>query len=370
MTLISVIVVSALTLLAWKINRRTPGLRLFALGLLSLSVGAILGLARLLVAGNLIVAACNLLMVAGMFLMAQGIRAFRGFPLLRPAAIMFMVAPVAMAYFYWMFGRDSFGMRVAVISASYALLSLDAAHSMARRVPARDRLIYWPTAAAFGFAAAYLTVRAAGAFSGRYGPGMLSPVPLELASTICANISYILCSFGMLLASNAQLRIEAERMAHFDHLTDLPNRRLLLDRLLSAEFEGLASGKTFGLIYLDLDDFKIVNDTLGHAAGDDLLRTVGKSMSTVLAQTLRPGLFLARVGGDEFVVLVEEPGGHEPIDKIAGLLRNAVEREAAVRLSYGIALFPSDGNSAHDLMRLADAAMYRSKRQKLVLSGN
>lgn len=363
MTLITVIVVSALTLLAWRMNRRAPGLRLFALGLLSLCFGAILGLARLWVTGNIVVAACNVFMVGGMIAMVQGIRAFRGVPLLRPGAVRFLAATLAVAYFYWLIAWDNFGMRVAVISASFALLSLDAAISMARRVAARDRLIYWPTSTAFGFAAAYLTIRAASAFTGHYGAGMLSPVPVELACTICANVAYILCAFGMLLASHTQLRIEAEKLALYDSLTGLPNRRLLLDRLLAAEFEALATGNPFGLIYMDLDDFKLVNDTLGHAAGDDLLRTVSESMSRALDQIATTGFCLARTGGDEFVVLLEKAGGRNGIASIAEQLQAVVNGAVPpVRMSYGIALFPEDGNSTHEIMHEADTAMYRSKR--------
>jgi diguanylate cyclase (GGDEF)-like protein len=365
MTLITVIVVSSATLLAWKMNRRVDGMRLFAFGLLSIAFGAILGLARIVIHGNAIIIACNVFMLGGMIALVRSIRVFRALPPLPFGAVAGLVAMVAVFYLYWMFARDSFGMRVAVISSAFAILSVDAAVSMFRSVPVRDRLVFWPTGFAFAFAALYLTARAAAAFSGSYGGGLLSPVPMEVASTICANAAYIGCAFGMLLASNTQLRLDAEKLSQFDALTNLPNRRLFLDRLLEAEQRAVATGRKFGVVYLDLNGFKAVNDTLGHDAGDRLLRKVSASMTRVL----RPGDCLARIGGDEFVVLVEDSPGRGEVGALGERLKMAVESEPVpgydvpLRISCGVAVFPEDGNSAHDVMREADAAMYQAKRQ-------
>ena len=252
------------------------------------------------------------------------------------------------------------------MSAAFALLTCDAALSMLRGVPARDRAVYWPTGIAFGFAAVYLAARAAVALSGGYGSNLLSPVPMELATTICGNVAYCGCAFGMLLASNAQLRYDAEKLALYDPLTSLPNRRLLLDRLLEAERRVLSEGGRLGVIYLDLDGFKQINDTLGHEAGDELLRNV----SLAMARVLRADDCLARIGGDEFVVLIERVEGRGQIVTLAERLKNAVESQpisgdsgATMRASFGAAVFPGDGLSAHDVMREADAAMYHAKRR-------
>ncbi len=142
------------------------------------------------------------------------------------------------------------------MSAAYATLLLDSAFSMLRGAPAGQRLIYRPTGIAFACTSAFVAVRAVSQFSGYYGTRLLSLGPNELACTICADLAFILCAFGMLLASNMQLRLQAERMALFDPLTALPNRRLLLDRLLEAEFHAVSEGHKFALIYLDLDGFK------------------------------------------------------------------------------------------------------------------
>ncbi|HWF09136.1 MAG TPA: GGDEF domain-containing protein [Bryobacteraceae bacterium] len=369
MALVTIVTVSGATALAWRINAAVAGMRLFALGLLSLAAGGLLGLARVTVSGSAIIIACNLFMFGGMICVAQGIRKFRGFPELpRPAVAMFAVL-VTVFFFYWIFARDSFGARVGIISCGFALLSMDAALSMFRGVPRADRRVYWPTGMAFAFAAMYLVVRTAAAMSGAYGAGLFSPVPVELASTVCANVSYVLCAFGMLLASNAQLSFEAQKLALFDPLTNLPNRRLLADRMREAETNARASNLKLGIVYLDLDGFKQINDDLGHSAGDDVLRHVSAAMKSVL----RYGDCLGRMGGDEFLVLIENAAGREELSTLADRLHSAVETvrvpEALampLRISCGVALFPDDGRTAQEVMREADIAMYREKRRARV----
>lgn len=369
MTLITVLVVSFVTLSAWKINERIAGMRLFTVGLLSLSLGGVVGLARLAVRGNAILIACNVIMLAGMIAIVQGIRVFRGFAPLPVTAVAGLSTAVAVFFCRWMFVQNNFGMRVGVISAAFALLSIDAALSMFRQVPAGDRLIYWPTGFAFAFTAAYLGMRTVGALSGSYGPSFLSPVPIELISTICANVSYILCAFGMMIASNAQLRRETEKMALIDPLTSLPNRRSFWESLLAAEERALTADRKFGLIYLDLDEFKLINDMLGHDVGDDLLRSISAAMSGIL----RSGDCLARIGGDEFVVLVRDIQNQSEVAALAGRLKATVENSGIpgdfatpVRVSCGIAVFPGNSCSAHDAMREADAAMYRTKQRNRI----
>jgi diguanylate cyclase (GGDEF)-like protein len=371
MTLVTVLIVSFAALFAWRINGRVAGMRLFALGLLTLAFGGVLGICRVFLPGNsMILLACNLFMVGGVTAMSDSIRAFRGFPRY-PRKGLAVCATILLAfYLYWLLGHDSFGLRIGVVSAALALSTLDSAASMLRRVPSRDRGVYWPTGCAFGFAAAYLIARAIGGFSGSYGDNAWSPVPLELATTICADVAIVGCVFGMLLASNAQLAQDAQRMALYDPLTNLPNRRLFLERLLEAERRALATGRQFGVIYLDLDGFKLINDTLGHDVGDELLGKVSASMSRVL----RSGDCLGRLGGDEFVVLVGSVENRAGVSTLAERLKAVVESEpvrtgypSTMRISCGIALFPEDGRSGHDVMREADVAMYHAKRRSRVV---
>jgi diguanylate cyclase (GGDEF)-like protein len=154
------------------------------------------------------------------------------------------------------------------------------------------------------------------------------------------------------------------RQAHYDPLTALPNRILFRDRLaqeLANSTAGLSRG---ALLYIDLDHFKRVNDSVGHSAGDQLL--------TIVAQRLRActkeGDTVARLGGDEFTVIlrnVVDPDAARAVgDRIIQLLQLPVNiggRDHFVCASIGITLFPDDGTTIDDLMRNADTAMYRAK---------
>ena len=155
-----------------------------------------------------------------------------------------------------------------------------------------------------------------------------------------------------------------ERMAYFDPLTDLPNRRSLSRHIRSLIGTSLAEGKRFALLFLDLDRFKHANDTYGHALGDRLLRTLAQRLSDNFGKTT----VISRFGGDEFVIVVPDM---EQTDEVIALARHVLEvieqtiilddKQLNISGSIGIALFPQDGTDGETLIRNADAAMYRSK---------
>ncbi len=160
-----------------------------------------------------------------------------------------------------------------------------------------------------------------------------------------------------------------EYQATFDVLTDLPNRRLLLDRLAQALARCRRHGHTGALLFIDLDQFKQVNDSLGHPVGDALLQEV----STRLKQKLREEDTSARLGGDEFVVLFPEvsdnpeeaaqeaQAGAERIQTELSAPYVVHNQELHITASIGIAMFPMEDESADDIVKYADTAMYRAK---------
>ncbi|HZR92144.1 MAG TPA: EAL domain-containing protein [Gaiellaceae bacterium] len=157
---------------------------------------------------------------------------------------------------------------------------------------------------------------------------------------------------------------EIEHQALHDHLTGLPNRLLFRDRLDRALHAARRSDGGLAVMFLDLDRFKEVNDTLGHESGDQLLREVGQR----LTKSLRAVDTVARLGGDEFAILTVEIGQDESAIALARTLRQAVEWPFSLRgltleveASIGIALFPEHGTDAETLLRHADVAMYLSK---------
>jgi diguanylate cyclase (GGDEF)-like protein/PAS domain S-box-containing protein len=165
----------------------------------------------------------------------------------------------------------------------------------------------------------------------------------------------------------SQSRTMAQKMthlAHHDFLTGLPNRVLLIERISQAIQLADRHGKQLALLFIDLDNFKRINDSLGHAAGDNLLRFVADRLATCVRTTDT----LCRQGGDEFVMLLTEIERPQDAALVADKLRAALaepyligEHDLRVTLSAGISIFPDDGIDADSLMQKADTAMYHAK---------
>lgn len=159
---------------------------------------------------------------------------------------------------------------------------------------------------------------------------------------------------------------QLQHLAYHDVLTELPNRLLLHDRLSVAMPRAVRNGHGLGILFLDLDRFKVVNDSLGHRVGDRLLQCVAER----IRESVREGDTVARVGGDEFIVLLTEIEQIEHAARVAEKLLEALRQpfdvdghELFLSASIGISLFPSDGRDGETLIKNADAAMYRAKDQ-------
>ncbi len=162
-----------------------------------------------------------------------------------------------------------------------------------------------------------------------------------------------------------------EYLALHDSLTDLPNRFLFNDRLETAVAQSVRTGNMLALLFLDLDDFKDVNDTLGHDAGDELLKAVAKRLRSYLRESDTVGRHnttLARIGGDEFTVLVTniiDPVGAATVaERIIEELSRPFPisgNEIHTGVCVGIAIYPTHGDKPEDLLKKADMALYRSK---------
>jgi len=158
--------------------------------------------------------------------------------------------------------------------------------------------------------------------------------------------------------------VHAHHFAYHDELTGLPNRSLLRDRLNQAIVQAARQNKQVGLLLLDLDGFKSVNDRLGHAIGDKLLQRVAER----LLSCIRGADTACRYGGDEFVILLPEVDGEKSAADVAQKLRAHLakpyvvdEHSITATASIGVAVYPSDGSSQNDLIRRADIAMYLAK---------
>jgi len=173
-------------------------------------------------------------------------------------------------------------------------------------------------------------------------------------------------SVGKDITERMQTQERLHFLAHHDILTELPNRAMLIERLNHAINHVQSKSLSLAIMFLDLDRFKVINDTLGHNIGDMLLQKVADRLRTCMRRTDT----VARIGGDEFVILLEDI---EDSPHISAIARNVIEtleqpfdleeREIFVTSSIGVGVYPQDGEDSNTLLKNADTAMYRAKEQ-------
>ena len=191
-----------------------------------------------------------------------------------------------------------------------------------------------------------------------YEEKTITPLTDELG-----RITHFIAS-GKDISERMQVQERLQYLAHHDTLTELPNRALLMDRLKQALARARWHRRLVGVLFIDLDRFKVINDTLGHDAGDRLLQTLGERFRSAV----RERDTVARLGGDEFAILLDEIAS---VNDIAGVAKKVLAalappfvvdgRELFVTASIGVALYPNDGEDSSTLLKHADIAMYRAK---------
>jgi diguanylate cyclase (GGDEF)-like protein/PAS domain S-box-containing protein len=189
-------------------------------------------------------------------------------------------------------------------------------------------------------------------------------VNINVGRNQITNSLHFVCVFSDISAQKAAEK-ELRYLANYDHLTDLPNRSLLLERIKHAMESSKRQSRAIALFFIDLDRFKQVNDSLGHDCGDLLLVEVSRRLS----ELLRADDTIARIGGDEFVVLLETHKGSRHLGNIAQKIIDAVDlpvllqqHQVSIGASIGIALYPQDASDSSTLLRHADIAMYHAKQ--------
>jgi diguanylate cyclase len=204
--------------------------------------------------------------------------------------------------------------------------------------------------------------------------GLLSPIVMVWQkihpgwdpSKGVTTLPQFLVAAGIMLTLLEEHVLRTERMAMHDPLTDLPNRRMFEERLIATMEEARITRTTIACLVIDVDNFKTINDTLGHDAGDELLR----ALAVRLSWHMSPRDILARTGGDEFTALLAGVSDEHHLRFIAGAMMSAgsvpivIDGQAVdLRISIGIALSPDHADDIDGLRRAADAAMYSAKRR-------
>ncbi|MES2898775.1 MAG: EAL domain-containing protein [Pseudomonadota bacterium] len=192
-----------------------------------------------------------------------------------------------------------------------------------------------------------------------------SPVAVEVQRrTLRSGSGWILVAVARDITERKDTELRLLKLSHFDTLTGLPNRSQFYVSLTRALEQAAEHGWSVGLLFLDIDRFKNVNDTLGHPCGDDLLR----QFSARLVDSLRVRDTIGRFGGDEFAAILMLPEGPQTALTVIEKIREALRRsfvldghEVTVTASIGVTVYPDDGLDADDLIKFADTAMYRAK---------
>ncbi len=168
------------------------------------------------------------------------------------------------------------------------------------------------------------------------------------------------------ITERKKLELELEKLANYDKLTRLPNRRLFFERLERMVVEHERDNRKFALLFIDLDRFKDINDHYGHVVGDEVLITVGER----LLKCIRKSDTVARMGGDEFTVIIRNIEEEKNVDKLVEKIHKVIQKnmhiggyEFSVNSSIGVAKYPQDGKDSDTLLRKADSNMYETKRK-------
>lgn len=191
-----------------------------------------------------------------------------------------------------------------------------------------------------------------------------SPVHVMMLQQANANLIIASIEAHKLTEQVESSRVELDHLAHYDGLTDLPNRMLLQDRLGQAIEGARRQGRRFAVLFMDLDRFKHINDSLGHRVGDQLLKSVAER----LVECVRQSDTVSRRGGDEFVLLLPEVEHAEDAAQSAQKILAALalphhigNHDLHISISIGISVYPDDGESVEALLQCADTAMYYAK---------
>ena len=197
------------------------------------------------------------------------------------------------------------------------------------------------------------------------------PAYAEIASHVW-NMQKSLISIGMILVMLEEQVSNNEWLALHDELTGLPNRRLFAAKLTQAIEYSDRRNSSLALVVLDLNDFKKINDTLGHVAGDQVLREVGNT----LRKSIRATDTVARLGGDEFIIVATDMVNEGSVERFTDSLQSAIERPITINeqamvvgASFGFAIYPRDAKDATKLLRLADQRMYHLKKRGVQRAG-
>jgi len=351
----------------WRINQGMHGIKLWMMGAFCYTAAFLVTLVfpLLSIAPEIRIAVNNTFTLSALLCVLEGCLRFKGHLSERRWKWAFVVIPI----FFMMswINNDHAATRYLFHDALCVVGLLLASAVMVRDIGSRNEVLIYGMFALFStilalmFANRWLSALAM-TFSTPGGQMQISP--MQLVGLMLYTIGW---TFSVTVACYYRATQRARRLALEDSLTGLPNRRALDDELGSICRQVDRDGRGFGVIALDLDEFKTINDTLGHQRGDDLLVEVANR----LRRYVRQSDFAGRLGGDEFLIILRNINSEEEaqcsFERLVAQLRDTNTTEEAVQrveVSAGLALWPVDGTTPSALLRTADRRMYTDKLQR------
>ncbi len=350
--------------IAYLMTPDTPGIGKWAAGNTLCGLGVLLILCRAYLPPALTVVAANAAILGGFCLMLAGVRRFNGNTPLPawPFALLFgLYLPVLLYFTYF---RDDVAARTVLFCLNNAFLSLLVARETTLCFTAGN-LVRWTYAAVLIFHALFCFLRAF-IVSATIVPGDFLGGGLLVREALLESVVFLFClSIAFVLMLMHRLSEENRALAEKDPLTDLMNRRFFLALAERERVRAARAGSVFSVAVLDLDQFKEINDTYGHAAGDLALKVFSEKLSGLL----RKSDLVGRAGGDEFLLLLPDTpagGARTAVEKILAALREGPVRyeRRAITLTASAGISSSEGGQEplDVLFREADDALYESKR--------
>ncbi len=364
MTIVNLLTTGSVMIFVWNVDRPGPGLNRMAWGDLLVGFGLLIGAFRPTMPKEVAILGSNLAVFAGAILLLSGVRAFRGLRPMPPTLVTAMCCAYTGGLMFWLLADEKMAARVILTCFSLGILTFAMAVAMVVDLPKEDRRLYVFSGTLFCLHTVSLALRAGWAVRHMSGTYSLANATPDITSMFTLNFVVTGCCLAIATASSRKLYHSTRRLALHDPLTQLPNRRMFEERI--SELCCAGSKPNTALIYLDLDNFKLINDTFGHSWGDQVLRVVGER----LANEFVGNGFPARLGGDEFVVLMEGVGSRtaafQMMERVIRTIQTDIvvgQQTVCLDVRGGLALYPEDVQSLNELTNVADRCMYRSKRR-------
>lgn len=366
---ILVFVAVAVNLVVLKWNPEVPGVRYWAIGNLLNASGLLLIFSRGVLSPFLSIVCANTSIVGGFYTIYLGFRVHRGKAgvtdkkILLPFLLFLLLFAAVFAYLTYI--EKSLNLRISLVSLALAIICSLLAFEVAG-IPHRSHLLTRGFAALIALNAAFNLIRAVVTMAVPDSRVLLEGGGMARLVFMESSVAIFVFTVGYILIISDHLLEQLRQQAEIDHLTNVFNSRSFIRLVKKARAAARRNDSPLSLISIDLDRFKQVNDTYGHAAGDAVLR----HFSSTITRSLRPGDTLGRMGGEEFMVLLPDTEIPEAVEvaerlrlKIEGAIVEFEEVHVTLTISLGVAGDLRGEKAFDQLAKESDIALYKAKRQ-------